>query len=80
MVSKLRFPRGLLIGKVKYFFKMHQVEKLDQRQKPAKWAQLLGTGLISGQCIDLSGLGAILMKPFTIALFPAILFPLFYQE
>ena len=55
--------------------KIDQIQKFDQCQKPAKWAQLLGTGIVGRRCIDFSGLSAILLKPFTIALFPAILFP-----
>jgi len=58
---------------------MHTIEKLDQRQKPTKWAQLLGTGFIHSGFIDFYGLGEIPMRPFTIALFPAILSPLFYH-
>jgi hypothetical protein len=57
--------------------KIDQIEKLDQRQKPAKWTQLFGTGLVRRGSIDFSGLGAIFTKPFTNAVFPGILFLFF---
>jgi len=54
--------------------KINQIEKFDQRQKPAKWTQLLTTGLIRRGSIDFSGLSAVFTKPFTIKVFPATLF------
>jgi len=65
------------MSKVKDFMKINRIEKFNQRQKPAKWTQLLSAGLIGRGCIDFSGLGAIFTKPFTSALFPAIVFPSF---
>lgn len=45
--------------------KVDQIKKFDQCQKPAKWTQLLGAGLITRGSIDFSGFGAIFTKPFT---------------
>jgi hypothetical protein len=64
---------------VKDFPKTDQIDKFDQRQKPAKWAQLLGAGLVSRGSVDFSGLRALFAKPFTAALFPVILMPSFYH-
>ena len=47
---------------------------LNQRQRPAKWAQLLRAGLISGRCVDFSGLCTILIKSFTVTAFPVKIF------
>jgi hypothetical protein len=46
--------------------KIDQIQKFDQRQKPAKCTQLLAAGLIGRRSIDFSGLGAIFINPFTI--------------
>ena len=59
--------------------KIDQIDKFDQRQKPAKWAQLLGAGLICRGSSDFSGLSALLTKPFTTAVFPVIVFSSFYH-
>jgi len=57
--------------------KINQIEKFDQRQKPAKWTQMLATGLIRREGIDFSGLSAVFTKPFTNTVFPVILFSSF---
>jgi hypothetical protein len=57
--------------------KINQIEKFNQRQKPAKWTQLFCAGLKRRRSIDFSGFCAILGKPFTIAVFPVILFSSF---
>ena len=54
--------------------KIDQIDKFDQRQKPAKWAQLLGAALICRGSIYFSGLSALLTKPLTTAVFPVIIF------
>jgi hypothetical protein len=59
--------------------KINQIEKLDQRQQPAKWTQLLRAGLINRGSIDFSGFDAIFTKPFTNAAFPGIVFSSFYH-
>jgi hypothetical protein len=59
--------------------KIDQIDKFDQRQKPAKWAQLLGARFICRGSIDFSGISAFLTKPFTIAVFPVIVFSSFYH-
>ena len=59
--------------------KIDQIQKFDQRQKPAKWAQLLAASLICRGCIDFSGLSALLTKPFTTAVFPVTVFSSFYH-
>jgi hypothetical protein len=59
---------------VKNFPKTDQIEKFDQRQKPAKWAQLLAAGLVCRGSIDFSGLQAFSTKPFPVALFPGSFF------
>jgi hypothetical protein len=76
-VSQLGFAGRGLISKVKDFMKIDQIQKFDQRQKPAKWTQLFGTGLIRRGSIDFSGFSAIFRKPFTNAVFPGILFSSF---
>jgi len=73
-MAHLGFTARGLISRVKDFMKINQIKKFDQRQKPAKWTQLLATGLIDRGSVDFSGLGAIFTKPFTIALFPATVF------
>jgi hypothetical protein len=62
---------------MKNFPKTNQIEKFDQRQKPAKWAQLLAAGLKFGRSIDSSGPGAMGTRSFTTAAFAATLFALF---
>jgi hypothetical protein len=42
--------------------KLYQVQKLDQCQKAAKWAQSLSTGPIGRGSLDSSGLRAITIK------------------
>jgi len=59
--------------------KIDQIQKFDQRQKPAKWAQLFAACLICRAGIDFSGLSALLTKPFTVAVFPVIVFSSFYH-
>jgi hypothetical protein len=61
------------------FPESHQIEKFNQRQKPAKWDQLLAAGLKPGGSVDFSGPCAIGTKSFTTAAFPANLFPSFYH-
>jgi hypothetical protein len=78
-VSQLGLPAGRLVSKLKNFPKTDQVEKFDQRQKPAKWAQLLAAGLKFGRSVDSSGPGATGTRSFTTAAFPATLFALFYH-
>jgi hypothetical protein len=63
-----------MIGKVKNFMKIDQIDKFDQCQKPAKWAQLLGARLIYRGSIDFSGLSAFFTKSFTTVVFPVIVF------
>ena len=73
-MAQLGLPRGRLVSKVKYFPKTDQIEKFDQRQKPAKWAQPLAAGLKLGGSVDFSGPCAICTKAFTTAAFPANFF------
>jgi hypothetical protein len=54
--------------------KINQIEKFDQRQKTAKWTQMLSAGLISRGSTDFSGLGAIFTKPFTNTVFAGNVF------
>ena len=77
-MAQLGLPAGRLVSKVKNFPKTDQIEKFDQCQQPAKWAQLLAAGLKPGRSVDSSGLGAICIRSFTTAAFPATLFALFY--
>jgi len=56
---------------MKNFLKIDQIKKFDQRQNPAKWAQLLGACLKSRRSVDFSGPIAILTRSFTNAVFPA---------
>ena len=60
--------------------KIDQIQKFDQRQKPAKWTQLLAAGLIGRRSIDFSGLGAIFINPFTIKVFLACYFFLSFNH
>ncbi len=53
--------------------------KFDQCQKPSKWAQLLGTGVVACRSIDFSGFRTVCFKSFTGAAFPGILFSSFYH-
>jgi len=55
--------------------KVDQIKKLDQSQMPAKWTQLLSAVLKWRGSIVFSGLSTIFTKPFTNAVFTAILFP-----
>jgi hypothetical protein len=57
--------------------KIYQIEKFNQGQQPAKWAQLFGAGLKLRGSIDFSGLSLIFTKSFTNTVFPGILFPSF---
>jgi hypothetical protein len=68
-----------MIRRAKNFLKFDQIEKLDQRQKPSKWAQLLGAGLIGRGSIYFSGPGAFFTKSFTNKVFLGIAFPSFYH-
>ena len=65
--------RGL-ISKVKDFMKINQIEKFDQRQKPAKWTQLLGAALIRRGGVYFTGLSAIFTKPFSNTVFADSIF------
>jgi len=58
--------------------KIHQIQKLDQRQQSAKRAQLLGAGLIYHKSVDFSGSFAICKRSFTKIAFPANNFSSFY--
>jgi hypothetical protein len=73
-VTQLGFAGRGLISIVKDFMEINQIEKFDQRQKPAKWTQLLATGLIGRGSIDFSGLSAIFTKPFTNTVFAGNVF------
>jgi hypothetical protein len=64
---------------VKNFPKTDQIEKFNQRQKPAKWAQPLAACLKLGGSVDFSGPCAICTKSFTTAAFPVNLFASFYH-
>jgi hypothetical protein len=72
-------PGWGLVCKVKNLSKIDQIQKFDQRQKPAKWALLLASGLKAGRSVDFSGLGVILTRCFTCAVFPVKLFLSFYH-
>ena len=65
------------VSEVKDFPKTDQIDKFDQRQKPAEWAQLLGASFVSRGNVDFYGLRAIIAKPFTAALYPVSLIPSF---
>ena len=73
-MTQLGFAGRGLISIVKDFMKINQIEKFDQRQKPAKWTQLLATGLIGRASIDFSGLSAVFTKPFTNTVFAGNVF------
>jgi hypothetical protein len=61
------------VSKVKKFTKTDQIDKFNQRQKPAKLAQLLSEGFVNRGSVDFSGLRALFTKPFTVALIPGSL-------
>ena len=67
------------VSEVKDFPKTDQIDKFDQRQKPAEWAQLLGAGFVSRGSVDFSGPRALFTKPFTVAVFPVSLISFFYH-
>jgi len=78
-VSQLGIAGWGPVSEVKDFAKTNQIDKFDQRQKPAKWAQLLAAGLINRGSVDFSGLRTFFTKPFTAALFPVSLISSFYH-
>jgi len=62
---------------LKDLFKTHQVQKLNQCQKPTKWAKPLGTSAIWRGSLDFSGLRTIITTSFTVTLFGGMVFSLF---
>jgi hypothetical protein len=79
IVSQLGITGWGPVSEVKDFPKTDQIDKFDQRQKPAEWAQLRGTGFVSRGSVDFSGPRAFFTKPFTAALFPGSLISSFYH-
>jgi len=77
VVAVNRFDGNIDVDANLIKLKSNQIEKLDQRQQPAKWTQLLRAGLITRGSIDFSGFGAIFTKPFTNAAFPGNVFASF---
>jgi hypothetical protein len=65
------------LSEVKDFPKTDQIEKFDQRQKPAKWAQLLAAGPIRHESVHFFWLSGPFTNPNTVAVFPAALFSFF---
>ncbi|MDX1284616.1 MAG: hypothetical protein R3182_06380, partial [Draconibacterium sp.] len=59
--------------------KIDQIDKFDQRQQPAKRAQLLGARFICRGSVDFSGLYTLFTKSFTTAAFPVKVFSSFYH-
>jgi hypothetical protein len=77
IIAQLRLPAGRYIETIENLFKLDQVQKLDQPQKPAKRAYLLGASLKNRGSTDFSGSLLYVSKTFTDALFPVMLLSLF---
>jgi len=76
IMTQFRVPFRLPVGILENLFKLDQVQKFDQGQYAAKWAQQLCAGAVSSGSRDFPGVGADTFKPFTVAAFPVILFSL----
>lgn len=73
-MTQLRLPGRSLVSKVKNFTKIDQIQKFNERQKSAKWAQLFAAGFKLSRGIDFYGTDAICKRSFTSMGFPAIFF------
>ncbi len=59
---------------IKNLFELHQVQKFDQCQKPAKWTQPFAASPVCRGGLEFSGLSPIIIKTFIAVLFRVMLF------